>query len=261
MDTEGNRQNDGEVLEHHRSVGIFIKTCSKDLPWLDYCLKSIRKFGSGFSELVIMADQDCYGSPVLDNVDVRYCPVPANGYMYQQACKMDADLVMQSELILFVDSDLVFCNPFTPNSFLVNGKPFLTIRPYSTFDKSKHLEKLICKWKSITEQYTTWTVEYEYMQRMPIIHDRVVLQEIRKWHPTLADFVRRTTHGNVKENWEPEIISEFNLFGAFAHQLFADRYVIFDTLDPDVPPWVSKPYWSWGGITDEIRKEIEEILA
>jgi hypothetical protein len=248
MDTEGNRQNDGEVLEHHRSVGIFIKTCSKDLPWLDYCLKSIRKFGSGFSELVIMADQDCYGSPVLDNVDVRYCPVPANGYLYQQVCKLNADKVLNSDLILFVDSDCVFTHPFTPETFTRAGLPVLIKERWSRFNS----EHPVHCWKAITERHTDFEVEFEYMRRMPLIHDRRIFEIVRGCCPGLA--------ASLMQRMDREF-SEFNLLGAYADHVIPDSYRMLEVGVDDLPDAVCEQFWSWGGISDDIRLRIEGMLS
>lgn len=248
MDTAADGQNAGEVLEHHRSVGIFIKTCSKDLPWLDYCLRSIDKFASGFSELVIMADEDCRGSHVLDDRAVHYCPVPANGYLYQQVCKMNADRLLKSELILFVDSDCVFTTAFSPSSFIKDGKPVLLKERWDRFaaDHPVHC------WKAITERHTSLKADFEYMRRMPLIHDRKVLELIRYTQPWLAASLL---------NRSDREFSEFNVMGVYADTIIPDRYSMVEVgIDP-LPDAVCRQFWSWGGVTTEIQQQIEAILT
>ena len=64
-------------------TSIFIKTCLKDLEWLSYSLRSIRKFCKGFQEVVIVADDDCKGviEPMLSGERPLLCPVHHNGYI------------------------------------------------------------------------------------------------------------------------------------------------------------------------------------
>lgn len=248
MDSENNRADNGEILEHHRSVGIFIKTWIRDLPWLEYCLRSISRFATGFDDLVIMADDDCRGSSVLIGHKVHYCPVAANGYMYQQICKLNADRLLKTDLILFVDSDCVFTRPVTPLSFMFNGKPVLLKESWSRFSEGHPVH---C-WKEITERHTTWQVEFEYMRRLPLIHDRMALEIIRSRLPDLT--------GSLMQRSDREF-SEFNLIGAYADRIIPGRYHMIEVGRETLPEKVAEQYWSWGGIDDSIRLRIEEALA
>lgn len=248
MDTESNGQDAGEVLADQRSVGIFIKTCRKDLAWLDYCLRSIDKFGTGFAEMVIMADDDCRDSDVLKNRIAHYCPVPANGYLYQQLCKLNADRLLKSDLILFVDSDCVFNRPFTPASFVSGGKPILLKERWTRFDA----EHPVHCWKAITERHTSFRVDFEYMRRMPLIHDRQVLEFIRHAQPWL---------GAALLNRSDREFSEFNVMGAYADTVMPDKYSIVEVGVDPVPAAVCEQFWSWGGITEDIQFRVEALLA
>lgn len=248
MDPESNRADAGEVLEHHRSVGIFIKTCSKDLPWLDYCLKSIRKFGSGFAELVVMADEDCRGSSILNGLRVHYCSVPANGYLYQQVCKLNADRLLNSDLILFVDSDCVFHRPFSPAAFTKEGKPILLKERWERFS---HDHPVHC-WKAITERHTSFPVAFEYMRRLPIIHHRDALRVVREAQPELSSSLLSRSDREF---------SEFNLIGAYADHVIPGKYWMLEVGVDPLPEVVCEQFWSWGGISEDIRLRMEAMLS
>jgi hypothetical protein len=50
-----------------------------------------------------------------------------------------------------------------------------------------------------------------------------------------------------------------NALGAFIDRFESDRYFITDT-EVWMPPSVARQFWSWGGITPEIKSEIEGML-
>lgn len=228
------------------NASIFIKTCSKDLEWLNFCLKSIRKFGSGFSGVVIAADDDCQGliEKITENERIVFCGMHHNGYIQQQLVKLRAaGYLPESEAVLFVDSDVVFYDRFSPESFMANGKPFLMKTQYGDLGGAE-------AWKPITEKFVGFQVNYEYMRRMPLMY-RV---------SSLESFCR--VYGNRLKSLEEMTtrdFSEFNALGAFIEKHESHLYEIIDT-SVSIPPAVAKQYWSWGGISDEIRSEIEGFL-
>ena len=55
--------------------------------------------------------------------------------------------------------------------------------------------------------------------------------------------------------------SEFNVIGAIAEQHRAELYNILDTTIDPLPEKVAEQRWSWGGLTPEIRKELELLCS
>ena len=51
---------------NNENVDIFIKTYHKDFIWLEYCIKSIKKFCKGFRDVVIVSDDD--GNLIPENI-------------------------------------------------------------------------------------------------------------------------------------------------------------------------------------------------
>lgn len=230
------------------TASIFIKTCLKDLEWLRYSLLSIAKWGSGFSEIVIVADEDCQvalrTSPTTYTCVVNYVPVPDNGYIQQQAIKLVADRYCTSNHILFVDSDCVFFRPFTLSSFMRDGKPVLLKTRYGNLGGGE-------VWKSITESVVGWEVEFEYMRRLPLMYRRDTFLKFREQFP---DLISRLAGMQGRD------FSEFNAIGAFIDREDPEGYYIVDTEDW-IPDAVAKQFWSWGGISPEIKDEMEGMVA
>lgn len=225
---------------------IFIKTWINDLPWLKYCLRSIATYYSA-PEIILVADRDC--KPTLDSwntqaTTIHYVPNHRNGYIQQQAIKLQAHKYTDAELILYVDSDTIFIKPTTINDFLVNGLIRLLCEPYSKLPPN-------VPWRAITEQTLGFDVPLEYMRCFPILHHRETLECIERDYPTLQDTLYRM---------KSRAFSEFNVMGAYAAS-YSDKYLLhnLDTLPP--PENCAKQFWSWGGLTEEIEQEIKDYLC
>jgi hypothetical protein len=237
------------------TTAIFIKTCKKDLEWLHYCLRSIWKFGSGFEELVIVADEDCRS--MIDGwieaswkTSIVYVENPKHGYFHMQAVKLMADTYTSCDNILFVDSDCVFYTPFTPYSFMRDGKPILIKTKYETLAKCPKGKDALC-WKKPTERIVNLQVEWEYMRRIPMMFSRHIYSKIRERYPEAQEFARNLPGFGG--------FSEFNLMGAWIDIYDPDSHFITDS-EAWSPSPVAKQYWSWGGFSRVIIDEIEGYL-
>lgn len=224
-------------------TSIFIKTCKKDLQWLNYCLRSIKNHASGFNEVVIVLDEDCRGEQIFEAGESQFSYFVSgweNGYIHQQYIKLHADKYCTGNLILFVDSDCVFMRGFSPESFLKDGKPVLMKTRYGNLDGAE-------AWKAITESFVGFPVEFEYMRRMPLIYKSSSISEFRDSHL-----------GNIShlESMTDRAFSEFNAIGAWIDKVASDQYFISDT-ECWMLPVVAKQFWSWGGISEEIAAEME----
>jgi hypothetical protein len=233
---------------------IFIRTYDKDAPWLRYCLMSLVKFASGFDHVVITTpkESDRVIRPLAEEFGCLYdvCDTMADDdYVGQQATKMHADTWCSGEVICFVDSDLVFLRPFTP-SCLVDEAGRLTMLK-TRYDTIK------CPWQSITSGVVGFPVEWEYMRRFPLSYPRSLLP-IARAH---IEKVQGIEFGAFIRRIPGRFLSEFNALGAIAEKYMPEQFVMSDTAGlSELPPLYAKQFWSWGGITHEIRTEIETIL-
>ena len=230
-------------------TSIFIKTCLKDLEWLSYSLRSIRKFCKGFQEVVIVADDDCKGviEPMLSGERLLLCPVHHNGYIQQQIIKCNAWVYVNNpDAILYVDSDVIFFREASPQDFMADGKPLLLKTPYGNLGGAE-------AWKPITENFVGFRVSHEYMRRMPLLFLTRTVREFERQYAQKIMLLNRMTTRDF---------SEFNAIGAFAAAYHPDLYRIIDTeTEPAaIPQPVAKQFWSWGGISSEIKTEMESFL-
>ena len=166
-----------------------------------------------------------------------------DGYLSQQVSKMYADEFCGAEYVLHVDSDCVFTKPCTPESFFHGGKPAILRE-----------EGVDSPWPKISVNTLGWYDGAEYMRRLPIIYPRWAYGEFRKYVKDrqgveLRDWIMHQSH---------RAFSEFNTMGQFLYKTHQED---FAWCHPSAMDTVAKQWWSWGGLSDEIRKEIEEILA
>lgn len=227
------------------STSIFIKTWDGDIEWLPYCLKSITKYASGIDEVVITADQSCVARVNKIAGSAKVYPVPEwpNGYIQQQWVKLNADMYTDADNILFVDSDCVFHTPFTPESYMRDGKPVLLKTIYGNLGGGEI-------WKSITSVVVGWEVEYEYMRRLPWMYKSSSLVKFREMFPKLVDYLLTV---------EDKYFSEFNAIGAYIDRFESSEYYVSDTAEW-MPESVARQFWSWGGLTEEVLTEIGGYL-
>lgn len=228
------------------TTSIFIKTWRNDIEWLKYCLRSIQRFGSEIDEVIVVADESCRDLmawiPSIVS-QLIYVPDWPDGRIQQQAYKLLADTFCKSEFVLFTDSDCLFTTYFSPRDFFKDDKPVIPKTKYELVGPAQ------C-WKTPTESFLGFDVEWEYMRRLPMLFRRDTLNAIREMHPGWHERLK-TVHDSL--------FSEFNVIGAFAEKYESEKYFFTDT-EVWNPPVVARQFWSWGGFTPEVMAEIKSIL-
>lgn len=227
-----------------KKIDIFIRTYHKDLEWLQYCLRSIQKFVTGYNQIIICIPEDDAHLITEWNLTkekiVQWIPATKNGYIDQQISKLHAFTMSDADYILYVDSDVIFHSPTDLSEYFVWGKPYLMKTRYELVGDA------IC-WKAETEKILGVEVNYEYMRRIPLLYKRSTLENLDK-------------HVDVMTLAKLERLSEFNLIGAFIANYESDQYYMIDTEKDEFPKLAARQFWSWGGITEEIINEINQFL-
>ncbi len=232
------------------TTAIFIRSYRNDFPWLSYCLRSIQKFATGFSEIVVVI-------PDTDNLDhltaekVFKEKETMDGYMMQQASKMMADTYTDADFICYVDSDCVFTEPVTPETFMTDGRVNWLYTPWDRI-----AEETRAVWQEVMRRCIGEDPPAEFMRRHPQVIPRWALQEFRGF---IAE-----KHGVSLEHYisvQPgRAFSEFNTIGHYLWLHHREKIHFMNTED-FLPPAVLLQKWSWGGLTPEIRAELETITA
>lgn len=247
------------------TIDIFIKTYYKDYPWLEYLLKSIKKFASGFRDVIIVSEPEY---PIPDSiltilpVKVFYEPFPKKsptnpihgiGYLWQQYIKLNWIKYSDADAVLVMDSDEIFTFRTTPEDFKMLGKfPWF----YRSWDG---IGDAIC-WKDPTEKLLKIEPKYEAMCITGFILQR---------ETTIAfkNFICETH--KVKDFWDLIVnknlstFSEFNAFGSFIYHYDRREYsqILIQSLDINKLHNITiRKSWSWGGLTEEEKIKRDAIL-
>lgn len=194
------------------TTDILIKSYPPDYEWLGYCLRSIDKFCSGFRQCVLICPDDKCPKPT--NLPVKMIvleEVGNDGYLWQNAVKAQAYKYTDADCILHVDSDCVFTTPVTPETFLINGKPYWLFSAY---------DKIAVPWQPIMEKFAQRSVPLEYMRRIPtfipVFVHRATEEYCKVRHGcSLQDYIMQQPYRSF---------SEFNALGIVADEQFHDKF-------------------------------------
>lgn len=226
---------------------ILITSYLPDREWLEFNLRSIRKFATGFDDVVIVVPTpQCDNfTPLAEKYGVRLrlrrsSPNPVDDHNQHQVAKLCADEYCEnSDLILHTDSDCIFVEPVTPDDYMPDGKPELLI------NKFENVGAAIC-WRAGVNRALGINATYETMRRHPAVHYAGVYPELRtliaaKHKMTMEQYL-------VRPHAQNERPSEFNILGNFVLMTprWRERYQIID-LSKEKPPASSRKliqFWS-----------------
>lgn len=264
-------------------VAINYVTFARDFKWLEYSLKSFRKYCTGFSEVVIVVpthDLDLF-LPLEKRFSTPECPVwiktfleyPGKGFVHHLAMKCYADVFSPTaDMILHMDPDCLWSEQATPNDYIIDGKPVLVIESYELLNR---YFKERAYWKIGVDETLRVDAKFETMCRHPSIHlaetYKGVRDRVEKYHQT--PFIDYYVKG---KNSFPQNRSEFPVLGAFAVEFLSEKYCLWDCsterdkrMDEVVknrelkighPPNKIVQFWSYNG-TEKSERDISKILA
>jgi hypothetical protein len=214
------------------TTDIFIKTCNHDKDYHEHCLASIERHCRGFSKTVV--------------VDGEH----PNGYLEQQVVKLHADLYCDGDYILVTDSDTLFSESVSPDSFMRDDKPIWMMTPWDEEMMSNPGTKA---WFDVMGQYFSKAPPFEFMRRQPFMFPRHVLTSLRAH--CLA------THGMSIEQYiyGKGVFSEWNVLGMFCYENHRDDFYWMDSTVECPTPKV-RQFWSHAPIEYNLS-EIQQILS
>lgn len=215
------------------TTAILIKTCIRDAGYLKHTLRSIDKFCTGFSEVRVIEGEH------------------PKGYLHQQWIKMSADLYVDADLILVTDSDTLFTQPVTPESFMRDGKPVWYMTPW-TDEMLSHPGTRA--WFDCMKSFFRQDPPAEFMRRQPFMFPREILADLR-------EFCQRA-HGRSLEDYilNAGAFSEWNVLGMFAWLFHRDKFSWINTDTDELPPLLVEQLWSQRPVEESMDK-INQILA
>ena len=235
-------------------IDIFIKTYEKDFKWLQFCLESINKFVYNINNIIIAIPQYDYDKfnknlnikhlhNISDNIKYVITNDYGNTYLYQQYIKMTSYQYSDADLIMFVDSDVIFKEETNIYDLFIDNKPIIYYTPY------QHVGIAIC-WKQPTSQFIGEEQHYEFMRRNCLIYFRDTISAIHIQYPNLEEIIMGSSIG----------FSEFNAIGAWTFRNEKDRYHFINSREVAPKPQKYIQFWSPTNINDQDLKEINRIL-
>jgi len=243
---------------------IFIRTYPTDYAWLDFCLVSIAKYVTGFRKIWIVSPEEpgLLRTTHEKHLNIKWKKMneeSPDGYLSQQIHKLYADVITDYEpdYILHIDSDTLFTRPVTPQHFFTQPLGSLDVskqKPIWYYTPYEHTET---PWKPITEKFMGMEVKNEFMRRLPMMVPRTLYDELRKFcfgthNLLLGDYVRKQPYREF---------SEFNALGAYAFQFNHSLFHWVDTTQAQLPEPFARQFYSWGGLTEQVKAEIQTILG
>lgn len=234
------------------SVDIVIRSHAKDFAWLRHCLAGVRRWCTGFRQVVVVVPGKCerrlarYG---IEADRIVLCPDYADDYLGQQVTKTLADTFTDADHIAHLDSDSVVRRPLTTADLMDDaGRPHLLYTPGTYFRRG-------APWQAATERFLARPVTCDYMRRQPLVYPRWIYPELRE------HAVRQ--HGMQLAEYivaQPPLgFSEFNALGAYAHEHHHDAFSWHLHPSPAYDETWTRVFWSWAGITPAVARELRVL--
>lgn len=279
---------------------ILIVTYAKDYEFTGYTLRSLDKFAKGFSGVTLVVphqDADRFRPLAKKHgVNLRlFYEAAGKGFLHHQVCKCEADLWCPAgtDLVVHLDADCITKEPFSPETFVRNGKPIL-VREH--FDDFKHYAARH-SWRKCVEHALGVDMEWETMVRHPGVFRVGTYGAMRRRIEQVHGYPF-TQYVLLQRNEFPQTFAEFPTIGGYALAFERDSYSVVTRVVTPSERWREKGvepvprdakgvpvaevdlnlwgetadtagslispvqyFWSRAGVTPKLRGEIERILA
>jgi hypothetical protein len=259
-------------------ITIMYKTFGPDLPFLKYSLLSVKKFVKNYKEIIIYCHDDaCADLYVLlkeINLDITIIPVEYDfhGYIKQMVVKCECYKHVNTKYIVIFDSDNIVKDYLDLNSLVGdNGK--ITWVYSNKLDSPTNIEWVV--WKKAYEEMTKTKQDIHFMTNsFPFIFTRDSLEKAEHLFKAIhnkgySDFCKDRLNrrkisktDSIKKAFPmlAEVFEEFEWLGFYCKK-YSNDYIFINNKE-GINPAKDKiiQYWSHGGLTDDIRREIDKII-
>lgn len=242
----------------NKIIDIFIRTCRRDFYLLNYCLHSIKKFVSGYRNIILNIREKDYND-LLIQIDVTNCVVVKSynfedniDYCGQQICKLQADIWSDAEYIYYIDTDCIFYNNINiEEKYFDSNNNIILFKEY--WGK---LHPEVLKWRISLKKLNLLT-DFETMRRLPQVYPASILPKIREHivKKTGMDFVNACLYIHKLYKF-----SEFNIIGSY---IILNNYnginmLLYDHSLNQIP---IIQFWSRTKNKNELINQIKKILG
>ena len=237
-----------------KTIGIFIRSYDGDAKWLQRTLPIMVARARGYDDIAVVGipDECLTVRQIAEDCGVRFVEDRLagriiDGYINQQYTKMRADLFMQTDYILYVDSDCVCTEEHAPDILFDDGLPVMLYSDWEHVGGRVGGGDASC-WFEPTKNALGFEPAYEFMRKLPLLYPYEVVrgcrQHIELQHmTTLAKYLGRQN-----------TFSEFNAIGAYAYAHHRDKFkwVCPETEGIPYNPW--RQFWSHGDMDTQLAE-------
>lgn len=258
------------------TVSILIVTHAKDIPFLRYCLKSIKLYTSGFKETVLLVPEHQRGEfdwVRQTGVVVKSYDEPAEkGFLSHliQKCRAD-EWCLDADFVLHIDADCMLFRKTTPAAFIRDHRCISVRESYSGItNPHRHT------WRETVRKAIGIEPAHDYMLKHGQIHPRSVYRATRELVESHTGRLFDEYVLDGRNNF-PQSFAEFPTIGTVGRHLFSCcyEYIEYDKAADvalcgqhgDSFQYVYKrgfdhlvEFWGHGGI-DRYKADCEAILA
>jgi hypothetical protein len=264
---------------------IVYKTYAQDLHWLEYSLLSLQKFlnPENVLEIIIYFHDICYDNliKIINNINlsnfINYRLIPVHydyhGYIKQMVVKCKCYEDCNTKYIVILDCDLLLKEHLNLNYFIQNNGKI----------RWRYLKKeddpdcvVFSVWKQAYEDSTLQKQNVHYMANgFPFIFTKESLKNanlkfIQMHRVDYHDYCKKRLlkyKSKVNANlttcqafdYLKNVFEEFEYLGFYCHN-FSDDYIFISSNDfTDFKSFFIQN-WSHGGITEDIKNTINDIL-
>lgn len=242
------------------NASLFISSYKRDFPYLKYCVRSINKFARGFHEVVLQIPDtdwaeftDLIGPEIMGQDTIKYVPLalkewPGKGFLFHMFSIMNADKhCRNADFIGHFDSDAIFTEPVTPDTFIKDGKPILQ---YERFESIGKRHPGVLKWQQNAQACLPFPIHYEAMRGLPHFYELNTYERARE---LIEQHARMGLDEWIKRgpNAYPQDFAEHVTLGNVAIHCFHEDYQLVDMAmqdNPDRSRWPTRQHWSHGQI-------------
>ena len=252
-------------------VEILIVTYAKDFEWLEYCLKLISKYLTGFQGVTVA--HPSRESKLFYSLHNRfkfrlrlheYEDTPGKGMVEHMAKMAEADTIVepQTKFVCHLDADCMFHTPTTPADYFTDGKPDYLVRSWESLtDPASKVVSDCAQWFAPTAKQLGFEPEVYSMCRHPSVFPLKFYRPYRE-HVASVQKMGFMDYMISGKNDFPQDRQDWTAMGAWAYRFMRSEFNWIDigVKGASVPRDRQKAFWSHGGIKPEIKAEIEGWL-
>jgi hypothetical protein len=274
-------QKEGRLFMSEKKFTIVYKTYEKDLEWLKYSLLSLQKYldFNNVNEIIVYTHSIVYQFVhfLLEKINMkefvpfRIIPVDYDyhGYIKQMTVKANCYKDCKTPYIVILDSDLLLKEKINFNDYFTeDGKINWCYLNVNTNDTSSDIVRV---WKKTWEDSNQHPFNIYYMgNHFPFVFTKNSLRDAAnkfiEMHGCDYDAYCKNRHDieglnindDIREKFDKlsKVFSEFEYLGFYCHHHSNDYYFSTERHHP----FAFIQNWSHGGITEDIKKLLNEVL-